>query len=58
VVGGDRCPVGYLFGHVLELLLEDVQRYEMAIIALLALIGALVWLIRAIRGRHSGRLGR
>jgi membrane protein DedA with SNARE-associated domain len=49
---------GYLFGHVLELLLEDVRRYEMAIIALLALIGALVWLIRAIRGRHSGRLGR
>jgi len=49
---------GYLFGHVLELILEDVRRYEMAIIALLAILGAMLWLFRFIRRRHSGRSER
>lgn len=46
---------GYLFGEVLELVLEDVRRYEMVVIALLAVLGALVWLIRLIRGERPGR---
>jgi len=44
---------GYLFGEVLGLFLKDVRRYEMGIFALLAVIGAVIWLIHFLRGRVS-----
>jgi len=37
---------GYLFGHVVEIILQDVERYEFWIILGLALIGSMIWLYR------------
>lgn len=54
VIGG----AGYLFGQALELFLGDIRHFEMGIFALLAIVGALVWLIRYIRGRFQGEAGR
>jgi membrane protein DedA with SNARE-associated domain len=34
---------GYLFGQVIELIIADVQKYELWIIALAALIGIIIW---------------
>lgn len=42
---------GYLFAQVLELFLKDLRHYEMDLFALLAIIGALFWLIHFLRGR-------
>jgi len=49
-VGG----AGYLFGQVLELFLGNLRHYELGIFAILAGIGALVWLIHFLRSRFSG----
>lgn len=43
--------MGYLFGYTLEILIGDIKRYELLVIALLASIGAVFWLIYY--SRHS-----
>lgn len=37
---------GYLFGHVVETILKDVEKYELWIILGLAVVGSMIWLIR------------
>ena len=37
--------LGYLFGYTLELMISDIKKYEMLVFAILAGIGAIVWLI-------------
>jgi len=43
--------LGYLFGYSLEILLGDLKRYELLLFALIAVAGALAWLLRALRRR-------
>ena len=40
---------GYLFGQAIELLLHDIQRYEVAALGAVALAGAIVWLVYRVR---------
>lgn len=44
--------IGYYSGHTLEYLLHDIKHLEAEIIALLALLGCIAWLIHAYR-RHK-----
>lgn len=46
---------GYFFGHVAESVIEDVKRYELWLMGILALTGAVLWLWRVLRrpGRAS-----
>ncbi|HPC73536.1 MAG TPA: DedA family protein [Syntrophales bacterium] len=44
---------GYLFGRTLEYFLADVRHYEFATMAVIALVGLLVWMIYFYRRRHS-----
>ena len=37
---------GYLFGNTLELVLADVKRYEEIVLALLAFLGLVAWVVR------------
>lgn len=46
LVGG----AGYLFGSALELLFAELRRYEEALMALIAGVGVIAWIIRR---RHS-----
>lgn len=46
---------GYFFGHVAESLIEDIKRYELWLIAILALTGAVVWLWRVLRRRPRSK---
>jgi membrane protein DedA with SNARE-associated domain len=46
---------GYLFGHALELVLQDVQRYEEAALWGLLLLGGVLWLIHWLRERRKRR---
>jgi membrane protein DedA with SNARE-associated domain len=43
---------GYLFGQAVELMLHDARRYEVLLLAGIAVAGALVWVIRRVR-RHT-----
>ena len=40
---------GYLMGHALELVLDEVKRYELWILAAIAGIAAVAWLVRRVR---------
>lgn len=42
---------GYFFGQVAELVIEDVKRYELLLVVMLLLAGAVAWSWRALR-RH------
>ena len=44
---------GYLLGHALELLLDEVKRYEYWVLACLAGAGALFWLVRRLKDRRA-----
>jgi membrane protein DedA with SNARE-associated domain len=44
---------GYLFGHALELVLNDIKRYEVSIMIGAAAIGLGIWLLQRYRGRKS-----
>lgn len=46
---------GYVFGATLELLLEDLKRFEIETMAALAVIGFLLWLRRLLRERTRDR---
>jgi membrane protein DedA with SNARE-associated domain len=43
--------LGYLFGEVVTDVFDQIRRYEMLIVALLAVAGVGVWLLLRIRGR-------
>jgi membrane protein DedA with SNARE-associated domain len=43
---------GYLFGHVVELFLGKLRRYELTLFILVALIGAMVWSVHWFRNRQ------
>lgn len=36
--------LGYLFGQTLEVLVGDIKKYELAVFAILVIIGSVVWL--------------
>jgi membrane protein DedA with SNARE-associated domain len=40
---------GYVFGHVLELIIGDLKKYEVAIFLILLACGLLLWLVHFIR---------
>ncbi len=40
--------LGYLFGHTLELIIGDVKRYEVLVIAILAGAGVVVWSVHVL----------
>lgn len=44
--------LGYAFGHGLELILGDIKRYEIAVFALIALSGIMMWIIHMARTRR------
>jgi membrane protein DedA with SNARE-associated domain len=43
---------GYLFGHVVELVLGKLKRYELTLFVLVALLGAMVWSVHWFRNRQ------
>ncbi len=44
---------GYLFGHALELILNDIKRYEQAIMIGVAVLGLGLWLFHRYRSRKN-----
>lgn len=44
--------IGYLFGHVLELFLDDIKRHETTIVLTLMVTGTVVWLVYNIFSRY------
>lgn len=42
---------GYVFGNAFELLIGDAKRYEMWMLCVVLVVGALFWVYRAISGR-------
>ena len=46
---------GYLFGNAIELLLGDIKKYELGLLAGIAVIGALVWIIHYRKDRATGK---
>ncbi len=45
--------VGYAFGDALHWLMGGIQKLELLVLAVMALIGATVWLIAGYRARHQ-----
>jgi membrane protein DedA with SNARE-associated domain len=43
--------LGYLFGEVVTDVFDQIRRYELLLVALLAVIGIAIWLLLRIRGR-------
>jgi len=41
--------LGYLFGSALEILLEDLKRYERTAMLAIVIVGTLVWTIHLLR---------
>ena len=48
--------LGYVFGQTLEVILDDVRRYEVWIVLIVVLVGSAVWLYHLYQQRHQ-RLG-
>jgi len=44
---------GYLFGHALELILNDIKRYQVAIMVSAAALGICIWLVQRYRSRKK-----
>jgi membrane protein DedA with SNARE-associated domain len=42
---------GYLFGAALQVLLEDLRRYELEIIVGVTLVGSILWVVHRLRGK-------
>lgn len=42
---------GYLFGHVVQWLIEDIKKYEMVLFIALTVLGAIFWSIHWVRSR-------
>lgn len=47
--------LGYFLGHAVELMLGEVKRYELWIIALIALLGGCIWLVQRFVRTRRGR---
>jgi membrane protein DedA with SNARE-associated domain len=45
---------GYLFGHVLELLIGNIERYELYLFITLAALGAIIWSIHWLKRKRDG----
>lgn len=45
--------LGYVFGNVTELILEDIERYEMELFGVILIVGLTLWLARAYRRRRA-----
>jgi membrane protein DedA with SNARE-associated domain len=50
LVGG----VGFLFGHGLEAALPELRHYELLVLAVMALAGAVLWAVRRMRRGNPG----
>jgi membrane protein DedA with SNARE-associated domain len=46
---------GYLFGHAIEIVIDDIKKYELEVIAVISLIGGIIWLIHFIR-KHREKM--
>jgi membrane protein DedA with SNARE-associated domain len=46
---------GYLFGHAIEIVIADIKNYELEVIAVISLIGGIIWLIHFIR-KHREKI--
>lgn len=46
---------GYLFGHVVELLIGKIERYELLLFTVLAVMGAVVWIVYWFRRQKAVR---
>ncbi len=44
---------GYLFGHAFELFFDDFHRYELYVLAVLVLVGLVIWLATLIHHRRK-----
>jgi len=49
---------GYLFGNVLEIIIGDINHYELEILTAMALVGCVVWLVHFYRHWISKTLSR
>ena len=38
--------LGYLFGHALEVIIGDIKKYEFIVLAIVAGVGVIIWLLR------------
>jgi membrane protein DedA with SNARE-associated domain len=47
VIGG----LGYAFGHTMEILIDEIKRYELAVMAVLLMIAVLIYTVRWLRRR-------
>lgn len=47
--------LGFLFGKTIQLLMEDVRRYEIYALAGLALLGLVIWITSLVRRRRRAR---
>lgn len=47
--------VGYLFGNAVELVLGDIKKYELGLLAVIAVIGILIWVIHFRKDRTTGK---
>ena len=41
--------LGYFFGHALEVIIGDLKRYEMILLAVLAGLGLAIWLVHFLK---------
>jgi len=46
---------GYLFGHVFESIIGDVEKYELLVFVALSIVGASAWVIHWLRRQHAGK---
>ncbi|WP_027358978.1 DedA family protein [Desulforegula conservatrix] len=46
--------LGYVLGHSLELLIAEIKHYEIFVIAVVVLVGSVVWIFMRLRDRNSG----
>ncbi len=46
---------GYLFGHVVQLFLGNMKKYEMRLFIILTVVGAVFWSVRWIRRRKAAK---
>jgi len=45
---------GYYFGHAVDVVLGDIKHYELEILASIAVVAVLIWLVRFFRQSRSG----
>lgn len=45
--------LGYLFGHVLELFIVKIERYELLLFIMIAVLGLVIWSIHLFRGQRT-----